>query len=145
MGNSLLDHFKSARSSAPAGGEESAAYAPPENEIERDVAQIWQELFGGPRIGLHDNFFALGGNSLSAIQLVSHLRRAFQVDLPLSRLFESPTVAELAADISEIRRQALENEEIERMLKEIEDLSPDELQAHLVQEFPTGDANKLDG
>jgi acyl transferase domain-containing protein/acyl carrier protein len=145
--SNLLDQWKPVRSSVSAGDEveESGAFAPPESEIERAVGELWQELFGGPRIGLHDNFFELGGNSLIALQLVSHLRRAFQVELPLSRLFESPTIAGLSTVINGMQRQEKENEEIERMLKEIEGLSPDELQAHLVQELHTGDASKFDG
>jgi NAD(P)-dependent dehydrogenase (short-subunit alcohol dehydrogenase family)/acyl carrier protein len=147
MKNGLLDQWKPVRSSATAGVDEDDAgtYVPPESEIERAVAEIWQELFGGPRIGLHDNFFELGGNSLIAIQLVSHLRRAFQVELPLSSLFESPTIAGLATAISEIQHRGKESEEIEHMLEEIEGLSPEELQAYLVQELQTGSANELDG
>lgn len=147
MKNGLLDQWKPVRASAAARVDEDDAgtYVPPESEIERAVAEIWQELFGGPRIGLHDNFFELGGNSLVAIQLVSQLRRAFQVELPLSRLFESPTIAGLATAISEIQHRGKESEEIEHMLEEIEGLSPEELQAYLVQELQTGNANELDG
>ena len=69
------------------------------------VVQIWSQILNVERIGIHDNFFHLGGHSLLATQVVSRLREAFQVDLPLRRIFELPTVAGLAESI-ELSRQA---------------------------------------
>jgi amino acid adenylation domain-containing protein len=69
------------------------------------VVQIWSQILNLERIGIHDNFFHLGGHSLLATQVVSRLREAFQVDLPLRRIFELPTVAGLAESI-ELTRQA---------------------------------------
>ncbi len=79
-------------------------YAPPRNEIERRIAEIWQEVLGVERVGIHDNFFELGGNSLLSTQTVSRIRTAFGVELPLRDLFQDPTVAGLARPI--IGRQA---------------------------------------
>ncbi|HSK76316.1 MAG TPA: amino acid adenylation domain-containing protein, partial [Thermoanaerobaculia bacterium] len=75
---------------------ESAAVLPRSPE-ERALASLWSELLGLDRVGLHDNFFALGGHSLLATQVVSRVRQAFAVELPLRHLFEAPTVAGLAA------------------------------------------------
>jgi acyl carrier protein len=108
-------------------------YVAPTSEVERTTAQILERLFGIERIGIHDDFFQLGGNSLMAIQLVSQLRKAFAVELPLSKLFESPTIAGLAISIDEIRAREREVAEIERLLQEIEELSADDLRLQLEQ------------
>ena len=73
------------------------------HEIEELVAQIWCELLKFDRIGVHDNFFELGGHSLLATRVVARLRSNFQVDLPLRKLFELPTVAGLAEYIDRLR------------------------------------------
>jgi amino acid adenylation domain-containing protein len=75
----------------------SALYVPPETETERELAAIWQDLLAHPRVGLHDNFFDLGGHSLLVIQLQSRLRRRFQRELSVVELFEHPTVSATAA------------------------------------------------
>ncbi|HEV2707210.1 MAG TPA: SDR family oxidoreductase [Pyrinomonadaceae bacterium] len=142
----LLDQLKPARVPGGAHGDGTGeAYAQPEGETEQRIACVWAELFGLERVGRRDNFFELGGNSLIAIQLVSQIRKNFQVELPLNRLFEAPTVEGLARAVEESRQKAKENEEIERLLKEIEGLSLDELQAHLSQELQTGSEQSLDG
>jgi acyl carrier protein len=63
------------------------------------VARTWADVLKVERVGIYDNFFELGGHSLSATQVISRLRAAFCVDLPLRSLFEGPTVADLAERI----------------------------------------------
>ena len=68
------------------------------------IADIWIDVLGVDRVGVHDNFFELGGHSLLATQIVSRVRAAFQVELSLRRLFETPTVAGLAEAVEAGRR-----------------------------------------
>lgn len=87
------------------------------------------------RIGRHNNFFDLGGHSLLAIQLISRMRDALEMDdLPLSSLFESPTVAELA-EIAAASEDEATAEELEALLMEIEGLTEEELEAALLAEM----------
>jgi FkbM family methyltransferase len=83
-------------------------YVAPSNGIEEKIAQLFQELLGVEQVGVHDNFFDLGGHSLLGIQLISQLRKYFQIDLSLRPLFEAPTVAELALFIEGILIEELE-------------------------------------
>jgi amino acid adenylation domain-containing protein len=78
------------------GAEDLPEAGAPRSPMEELVAEIWREVLGVGRIGPHDDFFALGGHSLSATQVVSRVRRALSVELPLRALFDSPTVGGLA-------------------------------------------------
>ncbi|HWK90187.1 MAG TPA: amino acid adenylation domain-containing protein, partial [Longimicrobium sp.] len=80
----------------------AAGRVPPRTPAEEVVAGIWERVLGA-RPGVHDNFFDLGGHSLRATQVVSRLRQAFGIDLPLRALFEEPTVAGLARRASAAR------------------------------------------
>ena len=81
---------------AGSAGTTEAAPVPPRDPVEQGVWEIWRELLGHERFGVHDHFFALGGNSLTATQVAARLRARSGVELPLAVLFEHPTVAELA-------------------------------------------------
>jgi amino acid adenylation domain-containing protein len=109
------------------------AYVAPSGEVETAVAALWQEMMGIAEVGAHDNFFQLGGHSLLATQIVSRLRDAYAVELPIATFFEAPTIAGLAAAIEGqlfLRAGAAgggeDAEDLERMMAEIEGLSPEE-------------------
>jgi len=68
----------------------------PRTSLEELVARSWSQILGIEQVGIHDDFFALGGHSLLAMQVISHLRAVLQVEVPLYRFLEAPTVAQLA-------------------------------------------------
>jgi len=74
----------------------SSAFVPPRNEAEQKIAAIWEEILGIDRVGVHDNFFDLGGNSLIGLKVISRVKSAFQADVSAVTLFEGPTVSALA-------------------------------------------------
>jgi acyl carrier protein len=73
----------------------------PSTPTEEAMVGLWRQLLGIEVIGAQDNFFELGGNSLLLTQLVALMRRTFQVDLSLAELFNTPTVADIAAQIEQ--------------------------------------------
>ena len=75
----------------------------PQTTVEKRLVDIWKEVLGGPQPRRHANFFALGGNSLLATQVVSRILDVFHVELPLSAVFECPTFSSLATRVSELR------------------------------------------
>ena len=78
-------------------------YVAPDGEAERVIAGIWQEEFGIAQIGARDDFFALGGDSLMAIKLMSRLRQTLQVPLTVRTLYDASTVSALAEHVTSIR------------------------------------------
>jgi acyl carrier protein len=79
------------------------SYVAPRNELEQTIANIWQTLLALERVGIHENFFEVGGHSLLAFHLVLKLTDTLKIEFPLRSLFEYPTIAELAEVIEEIR------------------------------------------
>jgi amino acid adenylation domain-containing protein len=75
-------------------------FVAPRTPTEISVAAIWTQVLGLQQVGIHDNFFELGGHSLLAVQITSRIREAFAIDIPLSCLFESPTIAALSQAIA---------------------------------------------
>ncbi|HZF10319.1 MAG TPA: non-ribosomal peptide synthase/polyketide synthase, partial [Thermoanaerobaculia bacterium] len=94
---------------APEGGNPPAAasFVAPRDPVEEALAGLWSELLGRERVGVLDDFFALGGHSLLATQVLSRVRRLFEVDLGIRALFAAPTVAGLAREIERVRAGAI--------------------------------------
>ena len=76
------------------------AFTPPRTPAEEILANIWAEVLKLDKVGIHDNFFHLGGHSLLATQVISRVNHSFQTDIPLRKLFESPTIAGLAGAVA---------------------------------------------
>jgi amino acid adenylation domain-containing protein len=108
---------------------EERAYVAPRNEVEAKMVQMWEEVLQRHPIGVNDNFFELGGHSLLATQVVSRTRMEFGVELPLSALFESPTVAGMAEAVKSL--QDVQEDELAGLLDELEQLSDEEIQNRL--------------
>jgi thioesterase domain-containing protein/acyl carrier protein len=91
------------RKALPSPTERSLAteYVAPRNDLEQKLVKIWEELLKRERVGVTDSFFALGGQSLLAVLLVSRIERDLGVRLPLSRVLEHPTIEALASSIGE--------------------------------------------
>ncbi len=127
-------------------------YVPPKPGVEEQLGEIWSEVLGLDRIGAHDDFFDLGGNSLLALRLVARARAAFSVDLPLVSLFTAPTISGLAAILERISAEPragveLSNEpvdwaaetELDPAIKVTGDLKPAEaIPSHVLLTGATG-------
>jgi acyl carrier protein len=119
----LTPNGKLDRNALPApdrGGE--ADYQPPRNPVETVLAGLFADLLGLERVGVNDNFFELGGHSLLAMQLISHVRAALGVTLPVRVIFMGPTVGELAVRIEEVLAseiEAMTSEEVEIALQHL--------------------------
>ncbi|WP_460917175.1 amino acid adenylation domain-containing protein [Plantactinospora veratri] len=70
-------------------------YSPPRDDVETTLAAVWAEVLGRDRIGVDDNFFDLGGDSLRAVRIVARSRHRLGVDVPVAAVFQAPTVAQL--------------------------------------------------
>lgn len=107
-------------------------YVAPRNDLELEIAEMWQSLFGIDQVGAHDNFFELGGHSLLALQFISRLRGSAGVELSAHDLFGAPTVSGLADVITRRRPPAGSDEErLKETLALVEGLSDEQVRAML--------------
>ncbi len=97
-----------------AGSEAAARYVAPRSQAERTIAEIWRRVLQVEKVGMHDNFFDLGGHSLLMVQVHGRLREAFDRDLSMLDLFQRPTVSALAGFLSR------EEEAEDDLLEEVE-------------------------
>jgi amino acid adenylation domain-containing protein len=85
---------------APRAVTEEDSYAPPRNEVEESLVAIWQDALEKPRVGIHDEYFELGGTSFLIIKLLTAVERRFGCRLPMSTVFDYGTVAKMAELVS---------------------------------------------
>jgi amino acid adenylation domain-containing protein len=81
--------------------ESEGRHCAPRTELERSMAELWSGVLGVNNVGIEDDFFDLGGHSLLATQLITRIREVFKVDLPLRKLFESPTILQMTLAVEE--------------------------------------------
>jgi acyl carrier protein len=106
----------------------------PRTPIEERLAGIWSDVLNVEKVSVHDNFFELGGHSLLAARVISRARNIFSAELPLRRLFETPTVAGLAETIYEMQAAETEDDELAEMLAELSQISEEEARRQFAEE-----------
>ena len=120
---------ETARESAHPRPQLSSEILAPRDEEETELLGIWRDLMGIDELGVRDDFFELGADSLLATQLLSRIRRRFEVSLSLDALYQAPTIELLAAMVrerAEGEREAVD--ELAALLDEVEGMSEDELE-----------------
>ena len=106
-------------------------YQPPRTPTEETLVTIWGKVLKLEKVGIDDNFFDLGGHSLLATQVMSRIRSAFSIDLPLRHMFESPTVAEMATVIADDQMKRMSEDRLAQMLREVEATTEEDAQKML--------------
>ena len=104
---------------------------PPRNRVEEVLAWMWAEALGVDEVGIHDDFFDIGGHSILASQLVSRIRETLHIELSLRAFFDAPTIAKLAGAICGNEEQAVKIERIAELLIDVAGYSDDEAEAML--------------
>jgi amino acid adenylation domain-containing protein len=106
-------------------------YVAPRDPVEEVLAEIWMQVLEVDRVGVHDGFFELGGHSLLATQLVSRVRTAFRIELPLRTLFEATTVADLAQALVDREAAPGRTEKIARLYQRVRRLDAEAVRTRL--------------
>ena len=110
---------------APDNTSQSETFIAPRTPEEETIAEIWADVLDIKPVGVETNFFDLGGHSLLATRVVTRIREAFCLNMPLRVLFDSPTIAGVAAHVANARAQA------EEMVDKLAQLSEDETRSML--------------
>jgi acyl-CoA synthetase (AMP-forming)/AMP-acid ligase II/acyl carrier protein len=98
----------------------SNGYVAPRNEIETALVEIWADVLGLERVGIHDDFFVIGGHSLRATQVMSRLQATMGIEIPVSRIFEAPTVAGLGLLVAHALAAECDEDTVAEILQRIE-------------------------
>jgi acyl carrier protein len=115
-----------------------ASYVAARTPLEEVLAGFFAEILGLERVGIEDGFFKLGGHSLLAAQLVAKVRGAFQVELPLRRLFETPTVAAVAAAVAAAEGKPGQSDKVARILLRVHRMAAEKRLAEMGETRETG-------
>ncbi|WP_152547948.1 non-ribosomal peptide synthetase, partial [Photobacterium galatheae] len=110
------------------------SYRAPRNPLETQLCQVWQQVLGVERVGIDDNFFRLGGDSIQAIKLTAAMRARLDVDVPLATLFEQPTVAGLSVSLDALA----ETIDIPALAQEVYPLSFAQERMLFIEDFEQG-------
>ncbi|MGB7337421.1 MAG: amino acid adenylation domain-containing protein [Phototrophicaceae bacterium] len=95
----------------------SASYVAPSSELETELVELWQDVLHLEKIGVHDNFFNIGGHSLPAIRITTRISALYDVDVPLDLFFAQPTIEKLAETIEDLIMQDIDNLSDEDVLR----------------------------
>ncbi len=97
--------------------------ASPRNDVEQELVRVWADVLALDMVGIGDNFFDLGGDSLSASRIIARVLERFQLDIPMTQLFNSPTIADMATVIMAHQDKTLSEQALAALLNELESLS----------------------
>jgi len=103
------------------------AHVAPQTTLQEVLAGVWAGILSAEKIGIEDDFFELGGDSILATQIISRLRQMFRMDLPAILLFEAPTIQKLAQYMIENETRPGLTEKTAALLKRIEGMSEEEV------------------
>jgi amino acid adenylation domain-containing protein len=109
----------------------SSAFASADTAVEKLLVKLWGEIVGVDHVGIHDDFEELGGDSLTAAQIVSQINSLFPLKQPLNSLFNTSTIAELVAFILANETRSGQAEKIANVVMKIDTMSPEELSKEL--------------
>ncbi|MFQ5930329.1 MAG: phosphopantetheine-binding protein, partial [Acidobacteriota bacterium] len=142
----LLPNGKVDRQALPAPNKArpslESPFVAPGTPIETKLARLWADVLDLDRVGIHDHFLDLGGHSLLATQILARVVNTFCVDLSVQALLEAPTVAEMAVVITENTAKKAGDEELARMLAELETISDEDARQRLADEEAKEDSEK---
>ncbi|HBL26779.1 MAG TPA: non-ribosomal peptide synthetase, partial [Acidobacteria bacterium] len=119
---------------------EERTYVAPRTPTEEKLARIWADVLQVERVGVEDDFLEAGGHSLLALPLMQQIRAQLGVHLPLSALFTTRTVAELASTVVKVQAEQADAELLAELLREIEQMPAEDLRTALAEEKPTPEA-----
>jgi amino acid adenylation domain-containing protein len=111
----------------------ATSYVAPRTPTEEILANIWANVLGIEQVGIHDNFFEIGGHSLLAIQVNSRLREIFSLELPVHSLFEATTIEKLSQLLITKENKPGQIEKIAQLLQQIDSMSAEEVEETLMQ------------
>jgi acyl carrier protein len=104
----------------------AVAYTAPQSDIERLLAEIWAEVLAIGPVGIHDDFFDLGGHSLAATRVLSRVLQKLKLNLPVQALFDAPTVARMADLVGQNQAHRVDAAELKQMLRLVETMTDEE-------------------
>ena len=110
--------------------------APPRTDVELDLTRLWAEVLDLDEVGIHDSLLDLGGNSLSAVQILSRVIQTFRIDIPIRALFQAPTVAQMAALIDGQRDIESDAGKLDRLIAKLESMSESDAAAQVAAVLP---------
>jgi acyl carrier protein len=89
------------------------AYIAPTTDLEKNLAEIWNKVLGLDKVGVNDNFFTIGGDSLLTVNVVSLVEQKLNLNIPVAKIFQYPTISSLVKHLSHDQKQQPSNEKIQ--------------------------------
>jgi len=113
---------------------EKAEFVAPRTPLEEELTSLWSAVLGRAAVGVHDNFFHLGGDSILATQLLARIGAALQVEVTMTGFFETPTVAGLAVAVTQKQAEQVAQDDLAGLVAELEGLADEDAQRLLANE-----------